>query len=228
MIFWQEVSAVLEYHTLIFKGLGATLLITVGAFLIGQVLGVVTATIKVARNNNSNVFLKILNALASVYVTVIRGTPVVVQLLLMYFVILGASPFLNPLIVAIAVFGINSGAYVAETMRGGILSVDKGQMEAGRSLGLSFPKTMVKVVVPQATKNSLPALFNELIALLKETSVAGYITVVDLTRAFEKISNNETSAIVPYIMLAVIYLAIVGILTLIIRQIEKRLQNDRN
>lgn len=227
MNFWQEISAVLEYHTLIFKGLGATLLITVGAFLIGQVLGVVTATIKVARNN-SNVFLKILNALASVYVTVIRGTPVVVQLLLMYFVILGASPFLNPLIVAIAVFGINSGAYVAETMRGGILSVDKGQMEAGRSLGLSFPKTMVKVVVPQATKNSLPALFNELIALLKETSVAGYITVVDLTRAFEKISNNETSAIVPYIMLAVIYLAIVGILTLIIRQIEKRLQNDRN
>lgn len=227
MEIWEEVQLVFQYSGLIFKGLGNTLIITVGAFVIGQLLGVVTASVKVADSRNP--ILKVFKAVATVYTTVIRGTPVVVQLLLIYFAILGASPYMDPVAVAAVIFGINSGAYVAEIMRGGILSVDRGQTEAARSLGLSYSKTMLKVVVPQATKNSLPALFNELISLLKETSVASYITVTDLTRAFEKISNNETIALVPYVMLALIYLAIVGLLTLLIRQIEKRLRtNDRN
>ena len=219
----------INYRTVIFKAIGKTLAIAIVAFVIGLFLGTLIAIIRIVPKNK-NVPLIILDKICAVYVTVIRGTPIVVQLLLMYFAII---PLIiknsNELIVAMIVFGLNSGAYMSEIMRAGFMSVDKGQTEAGRTLGLSYSKTMFSIVFPQAIKNILPTILNELISLLKETSVAGYITVIDITFAIQKIISNEYSALEPYLLLAIIYLVLVGILTIPVKLLERNMRkNDQN
>lgn len=218
-----------SYKQLLLSGLGNTLIIAVIAFFIGLVIGTFVAAVRVtAKNGSKNPFILALDKVCAAYVAVIRGTPVVVQLLILYFVILAQSS-LPELWVAVIGFGLNSGAYMSEIMRAGIQSVDKGQAEAGRSLGLSYSTTMFKVVLPQAVKNMLPTMVNELISLLKETSVAGYITVIDITMATQRIVSREYQAIVPYINLAIVYFVIVGILTLAMKALERRLaKSDKN
>ncbi len=204
-------------------GLKNTAYIAVFGFLIGIVIGFIIAAIKVAGTKSKP--LGILSKIGDGYVMLFRGTPIVVQLLLLYYVLfplLGLK--VNNLLVAIITFGLNSSAYVAEILRSGILSVDVGQMEAGRSLGLSYPTTMLRIVVPQAMKNSLPALGNELIALVKDTSVAGFIAVFDLTQAFKLIGSARYEFMIPYLMLAIFYLVIVMVLTVFIKLIERRLR----
>ncbi|MBE6782454.1 MAG: amino acid ABC transporter permease [Ruminococcaceae bacterium] len=211
------------------EGLLSTVIMAVFALVIGVLLGIIVAIFKVIPNNNF--FTKILNAFANVYIAVIRGTPVMVQLLLAYYAIF-VSAFrefrFRALIIAIIIFGINSSAYVAEIIRSGILAVDKGQMEAGRSLGLSYATTMKKIVLPQAIKNILPALGNELIVLIKETSVAGFITVFDLTRATRSLVADYYEAFVPYITLAAVYLILVLGATFLVNRLERRMRKGDN
>lgn len=212
-----------EGYRNVLLGLKNTAYIAIFGFFIGLVLGLIIATIKVAGTKSKT--LSVLSKIGDVYVMFFRGTPIVVQLLLLYYVLfplIGLN--VDKLIVAIVTFGLNSSAYVAEILRSGILSVDVGQMEAGRSLGLSYPVTMLRIVFPQALKNSLPALGNELIALVKDTSVAGFIAVFDLTQAFKLIGSARYEFMIPYLMLAVFYLVIVMILTVIIKLIERRLR----
>lgn len=214
-------------YNLLLDGLKYTLIIALVSVAIGIILGTIVAVFKVIPRNN--IFTKALNAIATVYVTVIRGTPVMVQLLLSYYGIFATSFKGNDykaLIIAIIVFGINSSAYVAEIIRGGIASVDKGQMEAGRSLGMSYITTMANIVLPQAIKNILPALGNEFIVLIKETSVAGFITVFDLTRAARAIVADYYTAFVPYLVLAGIYLVLVLFATYLLNLLEKRLRKS--
>lgn len=210
----------------IFIGLENTLIITIFAVMIGVILGTVIALIKVSHQNNPNK-LRISNFLASLYLTIIRGTPILVQLMIMWYIVL-ASTSVNKVVAAILAFGINSGAYVAEVIRGGIQSVDKGQMEAGRSLGLSQRSTMVKIIFPQALKNVLPAIGNEFIALLKETSVAGYIAIQDLTKAGDSIRSITYDPYTPLLTVAVIYLLIVLGLTTLLGKLERRLHKSDN
>ena len=207
------------------KGLGQTAIITLFATLLGVVIGLVLALIKVFEYNGHRIFL--VTRLANLYLTVIRGTPVVVQLLIIYYVVFG-SVQISKTLVAVLAFGINSGAYVAEIIRAGILAVDRGQMEAGRSLGLTYATSMRKIVLPQAFKNILPALFNELITLLKETAVAGYIAVADLTRAADLIRSRTFDAFMPLLVVAMIYLLIVIGLTQLMSRLEKRLRRSDN
>lgn len=210
----------------IISGLGNTLLITAFAVLLGIVLGTVVALVKVAHGNNNKKF-RILNSICSLYLTVIRGTPVIVQLLIMYYVIL-SSTSVDKITASILAFGINSGAYVAEVIRSGIQSVDKGQVEAGRSLGLNERDTMIKIVFPQALKNVLPAIGNEFIALLKETSVAGYIGVQDLTKGGDIIRSITYDAFTPLLSTAGVYLIIVIGLTAALSKLERRLHKSDN
>ena len=201
-------------------GTGNTLLITLLASILGIILGVMVASVKVYSQSTGR--MKLLNWLCSLYTTVIRGTPVVVQLLIIYYMIFrSATTDMAPMIAALA-FGINSGAYVAETVRGGINSIDRGQTEAGRSLGLNRGQTMRLIVLPQAVRNILPALFNEFIMLLKETSVAGWIAVTDLTRAGD-IVRSRTFGFAPLLVTAAIYLVLVLVLTRVQQSIERRL-----
>lgn len=218
--FWLEFYT-RQGYTLVLEGLGNTLLIAVLGLCIGMVIGSLIAAIKVAgtRNKVMNVFAKI----CDVYITLFRGTPLVVQLLIFYFILF---PGLDSLFVAILSYGLNSGAYVAEIMRGGIDSVDPGQMEAGRCVGLSFTSSMFKVVLPQAVKNVLPTLGNELIALVKDTSVVGFVAVSDLTKAFRSIASASYEYIIPYLMLALCYLVIVLLITVLIRIVEGRLKRS--
>lgn len=203
-----------------FQGLGNTLLITVCACVLGIILGVIVAIIKVYNQNTGR--LKPLYWLSFLYTTVIRGTPVLVQLLIIYYMVFtSATTAMAPLVAALA-FGINSGAYVSETIRGGINSIDRGQSEAGRSLGLNQSQTMRLIILPQAVKNILPALFNELITLLKETSVVGWIAVIDLTRAGD-IVRSRTLGFSPLLVTAVMYLVLVIGLTRVQQYIERRL-----
>ncbi len=205
-------------YQLMIQGLGNTLLIALCALVIGIAVGILLSVMKVIPVRG--VFSRILHVIADVYITVIRGTPVVVQLLLMYFGVL--SPLgVSAIVIAIIVFGVNSSAYVAEIIRGGINAVDRGQMEAGRSLGLSYGTTMQQIILPQAVKNILPALGNEFIVLLKETSVAGFITVFDLTRAARAIVANTYDAFVPYLVLAAAYLVLVMIATFLVNSLER-------
>ena len=229
MEFWDRITreiytcfVVQDRYMEIVRGLGNTLLITFFALLLGVAIGLVVALCKVTASENKK--LKILDVIAEVYLTVIRGTPVVLQLMIWYFIILASAK--NPIPVAILGFGINSGAYVAEIFRAGIQAVDSGQMEAGRSLGLSYAQTMRKIVLPQAFKNVLPALGNEFITLLKETSVAGYIAVHDLTRGAYNIRNATYSSFPPLIGAALIYLIIVMILTSLLSRLERRLRQS--
>lgn len=210
------------YETVL-SGLGATMSIAFFGFLIGLVIGLVIASVKEAGTQNK--VAKGISKVGDVYVAFFRGTPIIVQLLLVYYVLFPALGLtVDKLIVAIVTFGMNSGAYVSEIMRGGILSVDKGQMEAGRSLGLSYSKTMLKIVLPQAFKNMLPTLGNEIIALVKDTSVVSFIAVVDLTNAFQIIGSGTYEFVVPYLMLAATYLVIILALTGLIKLLERRLR----
>ena len=204
------------------KGLGNTIIITFFALLIGVVIGVIVALIRVnyQQQKKRGPVLWILNFVSGVYLTVIRGTPMVVQLMIMYFVIWASGA---PIMIAIVSFGLNSGAYVAEVIRSGIQSVDRGQREAGRSLGLSSRQTMVYIILPQAFKNVAPAIFNEFIVLLKETSVAGYVGIMDLTKGGDIIRSITYDAFPPLIVVAAIYLIIVIFLTQILHVIEGRL-----
>lgn len=210
----------------IVTGLGNTLLITVVAVIIGVILGTLLALVRVAHQNNPKK-MRFLNAVASVYLTVIRGTPMVVQLAIMWYIVF-KSIDVDPLIAAFLAFGINSGAYVAEVIRSGIQSVDKGQVEAGRSLGLNQRDTMMKIVFPQALKNVLPAIGNEFIALLKETSVAGWIAIQDLTKGGDSIRSITYDPYTSLLTVALIYLLIVMGLTTLLGKLERRLHKSDN
>ena len=213
-----------DRYMMLVEGLGNTAVITLGALCIGVVIGALVAIIKYCGEGSRA--MKPLCVLCDVYTTVIRGIPVVVLLLIFYFVIMQSA---NGITVGIVTFGINSGAYMAELMRSGIGAVDAGQMEAGRSLGMSRLQTTVHVILPQAMKNILPAIGNEMIALLKETAVAGYVAVQDLTRAGNLIRNNTFDAFNPLMVVALTYLAIVVALTRLLAVLEKRLhKGDRH
>ena len=205
------------------NGLLVTLKLTFFAVLLGLVLGFCIAMIKNIHDNTGK--LKIANFLCNLYLTVIRGTPVLVQLMIIYFVIFG-SVRIDKALTAILAFGINSGAYQAEIFRAGIQSIPKGQMEAGRSLGFSYLQTMTRIIMPQAIKNVIPTLLNEVITLLKETSVAGYIALEDLTKGGDIIRSRTYSAFMPLIAVALIYLVMVLILERLVRVIERRLKKN--
>ena len=204
-------------------GLIVTLQITLCAVILGIVLGFLVAIVRSTHDRTGK--LKILNALCNLYLTVIRGTPVVVQLLIIYFVIFGSTT-ISKVVVAVMAFGINSGAYVAEIFRSGIMSIDNGQFEAGRSLGFNYRQTMFYIVMPQAFKNVLPALGNEFISLLKETSVSGYIALQDLTKGGDIIRSRTYDAFMPLIAVALIYLVMVLIFSRLVSLLERRLRNS--
>ena len=216
-------------------GLKATLIITFFALIIGVVLGFLLALIRSTYDRTGKKFLKwesigdfllwILNIFAKVYLTIIRGTPVVVQLLIIYFVIFG-SVNIEKVVVAVLAFGLNSAAYVAEIFRSGIMSIDIGQTEAGRSLGFNYWQTMWYIILPQAFKNVLPTLGNEFIVLLKETSVSGYIALQDLTKGGDIIRSRTYDAFFPLIAVAIIYLVMVMIFTKLVEMLERRLQQS--
>ncbi len=211
--------------TYLTDGLKTTLFITFFSVIIGMVLGFIVAVIRSTYLRTGKLLIP--DLLCRLYLTVIRGTPVVVQLLIIYFVIFASVPISKTLVAVIA-FGINSGAYVAEIVRGGIMAVDNGQLEAGRSLGLDYRQTMISIVLPQAFRTVLPALANECIVLLKETSVAGYIAIADLTKGGDIIRSQTFSAFLPLIAVAVIYLVMVVVLTKLVSILERRLAaNDK-
>ncbi|MDO4522283.1 MAG: amino acid ABC transporter permease [Eubacteriales bacterium] len=205
------------------NGLKTTLIVTLGAVMIGILIGFVVAVVRSTYEKTKK--LKILNLVCRLYLTVLRGTPVVVQLLIIYFVIFG-SVSINKTFVAIVAFGLNSGAYVAEIIRSGIMSIDEGQFEAGRSLGFNYPQTMIFIILPQALKNVLPALANEFIVLLKETSVAGYIALEDLTKGGDIIRSRTYDAFMPLIAVALIYLVMVVTFSKLVNILERRLRNS--
>lgn len=203
------------------EGLINTLIITLCALVIGVAIGAVIAVVKYFCEDNKK--LKIFSRLCDAYTTIIRGIPITVLLLVFFYIILVSA---DGVVVAIVAFGINSGAYMAELIRSGINAVDKGQMEAARSLGLSKGQAMVKIIFPQAIKNILPAIGNECIALLKETSVAGYVAIVDVTRAATNIRNKTFDAVNPIILLALIYLVMVVLMTWLLSVLERRLRKS--
>ena len=213
-------------------GLGATLIITLLSGIMGTIIGVVIAMIRStydktaegARKTFGRFIFAIVDRICRVYLTVLRGTPVVVQLMIIYFVIFAWSD--NGTMVAALAFGLNSGAYVAEIVRGGIMSIDNGQFEAGRSLGCNYVQTMRFIVIPQVIKNVLPSLANEFIALLKETSVAGYVAVQDLTKGGDIIRSRTYSPFLPLLAVAMIYLALVMFFSYLVSRLERRLRNS--
>lgn len=212
----------LNGYKTVLEGLQNTLIIAIGGFVIGLVLGTILAIMQLLPDKKSNNVLKMI---AKLYIGLFRGTPLVVQLLVGWYVI---KPILgiqqaSALLWGLVIFGLNSGAYMSEIIRGGILSVDKGQTEAGRSLGLSYSQTMFRIVMPQAFKNSLPSIGNELIAIIKETSVAGFVSVTDLQVAF-KLQNTVYNPIICYLALAVVYIVLVLIFTLLIKLLERRMR----
>lgn len=221
-----------DRYQYIFKGLGITFEVTFFAALLGIVLGVIVALIRSSydklkeelRGGFASDLLAFFNKLCGLYLTVIRGTPVVVQLMIAYFVIFVSSN--NKVLVAVLAFGFNSGAYVAEIIRGGIMSIDKGQFEAGRSLGFGYIRTMMLIIVPQAFKTVLPALANEFIVLIKETSVSGYIGLQELTKGGDIIRSRSYSAFMPLIAVAVIYLVIVMFFSKLVSMLERRLKKS--
>lgn len=218
----------------IVKGFGNTLKITAGALVVGIVIGIIVAAIRSSYDKNKEAmamhksagyyFLTVINGICKVYLTIFRGTPVVVQLLICYFIVFANAQDGVP--VAIFAFGINSGAYVAEIFRGGIMAIDAGQFEAGRSLGFNYIQTMRYIIIPQMFKAVLPTLCNEFIALLKETSVAGYVGVIDLTKAGNVIAGRTFSYYMPLIAVALIYLIMVVILTSLVGKLERRLRKS--
>ena len=213
-----------DRYKILIDGLIKTLQITVFALIIGVIIGTIVAIIKVFTADSKKLPAKILDGICNLYLTVIRGTPVVVQLLISFFIIFANAE--DGTWVAIITFGINSGAYVAEVIRSGIMAIDIGQTEAGRSLGFSKVKTMWLIVLPQAFKNILPAIGNEMIALLKETSVAGYVAVVELTKAGNQIKNTTYDQINPILLVALVYLILVVGMTKLLGILERRLRKS--
>lgn len=205
------------------NGLKVTILVTLLALLIGVIIGFLVAIIRSSHERNGN--FKILNVICKVYLTIIRGTPSMIQIFFMYLVVFG-SVNMNQIVVGGIAFGINSGAYVAEIVRSGIMAIDNGQTEAGRSLGLSSRQTMWLIVMPQAFKNVLPALVNEMIVLVKETAIIGYIGVQDLTKAVMVIQSRTFDAVLPLLAAAVIYLALTMLLTFFMTRLERRLRKN--
>jgi len=213
-------------------GLGATMQITLISGILGVIIGIIIAMVRStydktaegARKTLGRRLFGIVDGICRVYLTVLRGTPVVVQLMIIYFVIFASSD--NGIMVASLAFGLNSGAYVAEIVRGGIMSIDNGQFEAGRSLGFNYVQTMRFIIIPQTIKNVLPSLANEFIALLKETSVAGYVAVQDLTRGGYIIQSRTYSPFLPLLAVAAIYLALVMFFTWLVGKLERRLRNS--
>lgn len=234
---WQNLFFQL-YQTFVYEnrwkffttGLKMTFITTIGALAMGIVIGLVLAVIRTLKESYTAtkppVILRILNAITQLYLTVIRGTPMMVQLLIMGFVIMVPKSEESRIACGIITLGINSGAYVAEIIRGGLMSVDKGQTEAGRSLGFNYIQTMWYIVIPQAIKNILPALGNEMITLLKDTSLVSVIALRDVTKQTQNIISKTYNAIVPYISLAIIYLVIVIIMTKLLNIFEKRLRKS--
>ena len=209
----------------VLEGLRNTVIIAVLGLLIGILIGVIIATVRVVPKYNW--IPRALNGVCSVYVGFFRGTPVVVQLLLFYYVLLPIlGQHMTGVQVSVVVFGLNSGAYISEMVRGGILSVDSGQMEAGRAVGLSFATTMRKIVIPQAIKNILPTLGNEFIALIKETSVVSFVGATDLYVAFNYIGSNSYEFMVPYLVMALIYIVLVMLISLGIKIMERSLRKS--
>ena len=212
-------------YTLFLEGFKNTLIIAAGAAVIGIIIGSAVAMVRVYRMQTGK--LKIIDSLFGVYLAVFRGTPIVVQLLIMYYIIFKSVN--NALLVAVLAFGINSGAYVAEIVRAGIISVDIGQTEAGRSLGLSALKTLMLIVLPQAIKNILPALGNEFVLLLKETSVAGYVAIRDLARAGANVRSQTAEPYFSLLFIALVYFILVFCVTKLLKILERRLaKSDRN
>ena len=243
-IFYEQFVTEGGYRNVLL-GLRNTLIIAIFGLIIGIVIGTIVATVQIA--GRRNVVVKIFAVIGDVYTSVFRGTPIIVQLLIFHYIIFvgvdvdglldtaiygafGESAIYNMVgrlpLESVIVFGLNSGAYVAEIMRGGILSVDIGQTEAGRTLGLSYTTTMFRVVIPQAIKNVVPTLGNELIALTKDTSVAGYVATMDLNAAFTAIAGATYDYLVPYLFLALVYLVLVILMTVMIRQIERRMRKS--
>lgn len=204
-------------------GLENTLLITIFAVLIGVAIGFLVAIIRASHDKNGS--LKILNFICRVYLTVIRGTPTMIQLMITYYIIF-ASMNVSKIFVAVCAFGINSGAYVAEIVRSGIMSIDQGQFEAGRSLGFNYVQTMRLIILPQAFKNVLPALGNEMIVLLKETSISGYVGTMDLTKGGDIIRSTTYEAYLPLFGVAAIYLVIVMLMTAGVNRLERKLRTN--
>lgn len=221
-----------RFTTYILKGLGVTFTVTFFATLIGIFLGVIVAMIRSShdklkeelRPGFGTFLFNILDKICRIYLTVIRGTPTVVQLMIAYFIIFAASN--NKILIAILAFGINSGAYVAEIIRSGIMSIDPGQFEAGRSLGFNYVQTMIHIIIPQAFKAVLPALANEFIVLIKETSISGYVGLQDLTKGGDIIRSQTYSAFLPLLLVAAIYLVIVMFFTYLVSLLERRLRNS--
>ena len=215
-------------------GLKITLIVTLLSLVFGCLIGMLVAIIRCAhdqkkqqdKKNFGDIVLDILDKICQLYVTIIRGTPTLVQLLIMFFIIL--VTFNSKIAVAVITFSINSGAYVSEIFRGGIMAVDNGQMEAGRSLGLSYIQTMIFIIIPQALKSALPSLVNELITLLKETSICGYIGLNELTRGGDIIRGTTFDALLPLFLVALIYLVMVLGITAIFNRIERRLRQSDN
>lgn len=206
-------------------GLQNTMIIAVAGLLIGIVIGTVIATVRVMPKYKAGV--RAMDKFCSFYVALFRGTPMVVQLLVFYYVMLPLFDIkMSSVLVAITVFGLNSGAYISEIMRGGILSVDPGQMEGGRSVGLSYGTTMMKIVIPQAVKNILPTMGNEFITLVKETSVVSFVGAKDLYLAFQSIGSGTYEYMVPYLAMAIIYIIIVCLIALLIKVTERRMRKS--
>ncbi len=225
--FWEQFYEYQGYNKVV-EGLKNTLIIAVMGLIIGSLIGTLIAAVRVMPKYKK--LPRFLNGVCSVYVSFFRGTPMVVQLLLFYYVffpLMGVN--ISSIAVSILVFGLNSGAYISEIMRGGILSVDPGQMEGGRAMGLTFSATMVKIVIPQAVKNILPTMGNEFITLIKETSIVSFVGASDLYRAFNNIGTNSYEFMIPYLAMAVIYIILVLLITLLIRVMERRLRkSDRS
>lgn len=214
-----------EGYNMVLLGLKNTVIIACVGLLIGILIGTVIAAVRVMPKYK--LLPRVLNSICSVYVSFFRGTPIVVQLLLFYYVLfplMGVN--ITSVNVSILVFGLNSGAYISEIMRAGILSVDSGQMEGGRAMGLSFTATMMKIVIPQAIKNIIPTLGNEFIALIKETSVVSFVGATDLYKAFNTAGTNSYEFMVPYLAMAIIYILMVMIISLFIKIIERRLRKS--
>ncbi|MDD6157735.1 MAG: amino acid ABC transporter permease [Lachnospiraceae bacterium] len=211
-----------QRYLYLLRGLGNTIIITVFALIIGVVMGFLVAVIRSTHDKRGG--LNFVNFICKIFLTVWRGTPTVVQVMIMYYVILVSVN--NKILVAVIAFGLNSAAYVAEIVRSGIMSIDEGQFEAGRSLGLNYAQTMRLIILPQAFKNVLPALGNEFITLLKETSVSGYIGMMDLTKGADIIRSQTYEPIMPLLGCAAIYLVLVMLLTTVLQKLEGRLRNS--
>ena len=224
-VFWEKFGPGGAWQRVLSEGLFNTLTIAVIGLLMGIVIGTLIATVKVMPKYK--VLPRILDKICTVYVGFFRGTPIVVQLLLAYYVLFPLCGInIGSLNTCILVFGLNSGAYVSEIMRGGILSVDPGQMEAGRAVGLSYATTMLKIVVPQAVKHILPTLGNELIALVKDTSVVSFVAAVDLYKTFNEIGNKTYEYLMPYLFMALIYIVLVALITLGVKLMERSLRKS--